>query len=348
MLKLGGKADSARLRNALKELFFKNAKETPFRRLTTPGGAFQDKIYWISFENGNGIWGYFDDTPYENRWHCWFGVSIGDTGNESLVPTVEINLSLSPDLRVAGYPLVDDSDGLYLGHQGLLRGGRYNVTISEFTQNIRGFVREEFEVSVDQKPRLAFVIAKVGDPDFLYRLQAYVSECARMRAEKKAEVEQNPEYLDQNGRKSKSDNATEHAFTPEASEDGTGSGKSSYDIKRLHGRVVSALKKQVPGAVNSTYNEMRPDLYTLHGDQMSVLFEVKASSDTQSWFKAIGQLLVYSGTQTPRPRLVFVCPAERKHPQFRDALKQLSIHLVIFEETKDGGIIFQRLEEAMG
>jgi len=344
MLKLGGKSDVKNLQNAMMALFKSNATKIATRRLTTPGGSFLGEVYWITLENGNGIWGYFDDVPLKNKLTCWFGISLGSTNSEALVPSVEINLPLSLDLRIAGYALLDESRRLYLGHQGLLRGGRNNVPIPEFARRIRGFVREEFEITADKRPRLAFVIAGADDPDFLRRLHAYVSECARLRAEKRDETDR--EQAKEDGETNDADNAEDLKFTPEASDDGTGAGRSSYEIKRLHGRVVSALKKQVKGAVNSSHNKMRPDLYTMHGDRMSVLFEVKASSDTQSWFKAIGQLLVYSDGQTPGPRLIFVCPAERRDPAFRGALKRLNIRLVIFKESREG-IIFQRLQEAL-
>ena len=80
---------------------------------------------------------------------------------------------------------------------------------------------------------------------------------------------------------------------------------------------------------------------------MTTLFEVKASSDTQSWFTAIGQLVVYSGSGDPLPRRIFVCPADRKHPAFRKALEHLQIRLVTFEVNARGEICFCGLERAL-
>jgi hypothetical protein len=136
-------------------------------------------------------------------------------------------------------------------------------------------------------------------------------------------------------------------FRGENGQDGTGAGTGERDIKRLHGRVVNALAKVVPEATNNSWNAMRPDLYIVRGGEMRTLFEVKASSDTQSWFTAIGQLIVYSGSGNPLPQRIFVCPADRKHPAFRKALEHLDIRLVTFEVSSRGKIRFIGLERAL-
>ncbi len=346
MLKLGGGADAKRLRNQLRTLFRENATAAVRRRLTTPGGVEDDAlIYWVELEHGRGIWAHFGAPPGrdENRWICWFGVYLGRVKNEALVPAVEINLPKAPDIGIAGRVLIDEQGQLYLGHRGGLGGGRSgNMPVKEFARRIRGFVTEEFVVPNRSGSELAFLIAAADDPDLLRRLHAYVSECARLRREKRAEASELTR-LEEKLPSTK----PEAVFNPEAGTDGSGTGSGEREIVRLHGRVVNALQRLVQGLVNSARDDMRPDLYLIQRDRMAALFEVKASSDTQSWFTAIGQLLVYPNGQKPPPRLIFVCPADRRHPAFRGALERLNIFLVTFTVEEPERVSFSGLESAL-
>jgi len=86
-------------------------------------------------------------------------------------------------------------------------------------------------------------------------------------------------------------------FTAEHDQDGfvTPDPAEIRRIRRLHGRVVNALKGKLGAkASNDSHISMRPDLYIQRADKtLGVLFEVKAVSSTQSWFTALGQLVVY-------------------------------------------------------
>ncbi len=348
MFWLGGGDEAKRMRDTLLTLFRSSTKAPIRRRLTSPGGVVDDApIYWVDLEHERGIWAHFWSPPKadDNRWGCSFGVNLGRTEGEALVPAVEINLPKAFDLRPAGRVLIDENKRLYLGHRGGLGGGRSgNMPVEEFTQRIRGYVREEFAVPDRHGMKLAFLIAAADDPDLIHRLYRYVSECTRLRLVNRAEANE-PMGVDKKLMKPK--RIQEDVFSPEIETDGVGAGSGERNVTRLHGSVLNALQRLVPGAVNNLRADMRPDLYLLRCDRMSTLFEVKASSDTQSWFTAIGQLLVYSNGQEPPPRLVFVCPAERRHPAFRSALERLGIYLVTFAIEKRGHISFSGLDSAL-
>jgi hypothetical protein len=99
MLRLGGGADAKSLRNRLGALFRNDAAATTRRRLTTRGGPVDDAlIYWVDLGEGQGVWAHFFNPPGPdgNRWLCWFGVNLGRTEGEALVPAVEINLPTTP------------------------------------------------------------------------------------------------------------------------------------------------------------------------------------------------------------------------------------------------------------
>jgi hypothetical protein len=242
--------------------------------------------------------------------------------------------------RVGGRALIDQQHRLYLGHKGMLGGGRAgNMPMIEFGRKIRGFVRESISLSNEQEEEI-FVIGAIDETSFTTRLRAYVTECERLRLV----ARQNANSNDADTENVQTDGGS--GFSPEADIDGTGVSLSSdpRTIKRLHGRVVNALQKQFGNrAVNRAADDMRPDLYlTDNSGRMHTLFEVKVSSDTQSWFTALGQLVVYGAGAAPIPKRVLVCPAVRKDPNFQRALSELGVYIVIFEIC-DNKIVFSDL-----
>jgi hypothetical protein len=186
-----------------------------------------------------------------------------------------------------------------------------------------------------------FVLGNVRSRKAIERLRDFVTECERLRIIARSRGPAAVGAPSKRGR-----GHSKSVFNPENDQDGTGAGwpGDQRTIRRLHGRVVNALQKRVGrGAVNGTRSDMRPDLYILNrSGQMETLFEIKASSDTQSWFTAIGQLLVYSAVERRRPQRVLVVPAPREDLNFVEALKSLGIKVVTFRETA-GRISFSGL-----
>jgi hypothetical protein len=142
MLRLADRNQVEALRGALKAAFTKDATSHR-RRLTDPsGGVGEVELFWNA---RLGLWAYFSDRPHVKgtRWFCWFGTKLGDPG-DVLTPNVEINLTVDPGNKsAAGRALRDERGALYVGHKGLLGGGRGGqMKMDEFGQRIRGFVRE--------------------------------------------------------------------------------------------------------------------------------------------------------------------------------------------------------------
>lgn len=306
------------------------------RTLTTPGGQVRNAE--LSWWDDPGIWAYFSAEPYKDqRWLCWYGIDPGVTG-KPLSPAIEINLSIDPTYKqVSGRSLVDPVTGnFYLGHRGGLGGGRGGqMTVSDFAHKIRGFGRDTIRLG-DREEEL-FVIGALDEAGFRSRLHAYVLECVRLRKAAR-----------KGGGQPSSQSIQPGPFRAECDQDGfmMRTPAEVAAIRRLHGRVVNALKAKLgPKATNASHSKMRPDLYLLRGDgSMETLFEVKAYSDTQSWFTALGQLVVYGASQATPPRRVLVCPGPLADPAFARALQALDVALVEFVEPQAGPIQFEGLD----
>jgi hypothetical protein len=129
-----------------------------------------------------GLWGYFSPKPRvrNSRWFCWFGTELGSS-EKAVTPSVEINLTLDPTRRAAGgRSLVGDDGQFYLGHKGLLGGGRGGqLSMTDFAAGIRGFVREPILLD-KQREEWVFVLGSPGARDFLERLWSFVLECVNV------------------------------------------------------------------------------------------------------------------------------------------------------------------------
>lgn len=330
----------ASFRATLKQAFDSPSKKLLTRTLTTPGGAIRNaEVIW---RPDIGLWAYFSPNAYDRkRWLGWYGLDPG-LPDQTIRPAVEINLDIKPAYKqVSGRALVDPLTGdFFLGHRGGLGGGRGGqMTVADFATHIRGFARDSIQLGETREEEV-FALGNLGNPDFLRRLRAYVAECERLRAWAKAGRHMQPPT-----------NKIDQGFRPECDQDGYQQRRPAEvrAIRRRHGRVVNALKAELGAkATNSSFMKMRPDLYINDAaGAMQVLFEVKASSDTQSWFTALGQLLVYGAGQRKPPRRILVCPAPLQEPAFQLALKQLGVRLVTFDDTRREDIQFYGLAAAL-
>lgn len=309
------------------------------RNLTTPYGRVPNSsLVWRRHDQ---LWSYFaEELVAGNRWEFWYGTNPGE-GPGALVPSIEINIPvLHSNKNVTGRFLVDGMNRLYLAHKGLLKGGgRGGVKMFEFEALIRGYEKEPIAWPDGSEERV-FVIGALEAPDFIARLQGYVAEAERLRGLARA------------GRLAKALKDAPPHFRPGSHGKTKGKRSSQYEIDRHHDRIVNALEKALQGREISAYNtrhaEMWPDLYTRADDgTMELLFEVKTGTDTQSWYTAIGQLIVYGAAQPEPPRRVLVCPSPRQDPNFKAALETLDIALVFYREHDGREVSFEGLNDVV-
>jgi hypothetical protein len=340
------------VRSALLKLFSGRATEKIERSLTFPGrdGAFNGTILWRA---DKGIWAYFSERPVSRdakaipRWLCWFGIDPGEDG-VPLTPNVEINLSTDPTYRqIFGRAMVGENGSLFLGHKGGLGGGQGGqMKIVEFHNRIRGFAAEPV-LHADEREEPMIVIGAIQSAGFIERLRSFVAECSRLRLFARQRAARG---LAGSGPDSGSSDETDETedFSLENETAGTGTRRTGkYRIKRLHGRVVNALADSLAAmgckGINKKQGTLRPDLFLRdRSGRMTALFEVKVSSDSQNWFTALGQLLVYGAGHSPRR--ILVAPAPLQNPAFAIAMRQLKVSLVTFREGKGRSVSFEGLE----
>lgn len=307
------------------------------RAISTPGGLFASKaVYW---RKGDKLWAHAEG-PWEGRtgkrWAFAFGTDIGSP-RTVLVPSIEINAPERFTSRIySGRILVDEDSTLYLGHKGMLRGGRGgDVSLANFETLIQGFSKEPVQWP-DQSEEDVFVVGAIDKPNFLKRLCLYVAEAERLR------------NLARRSQLTRALRNVSPGFKAGSSGKTLARGSEEHEVTRFHETVVNKLHAELRSrgikGVNSPHTGMLPDLYTVRADgSMQFLFEIKTIASTYAWYTGIGQLMVYGTGQKEPPKPIFVCPAELQHPNFRSALKRTDIELLEFR-TDNRRITFPRLD----
>lgn len=113
-----------------------------------------------------------------------------------------------------------------------------------------------------------------------------------------------------------------------------------------HGVIVNALADALHQLGVQVANDQNRDLY-VPGENgwMKSLFEAKTDVSTSTVYQAIGQLLYHSATQSPRPPLVMVLPADPDQAT-RRVLQTLSISVLVFD-WQDQRPHFQNLPQVI-
>jgi len=341
MLRFAKPSEISKARDRLIRRFNQNSgREKLTRKFSTRGGAEPDReVYWLPQP---GRWALFFPEYFKGtkRWGLWFGSQI-KSERETHYPSLEINLDLDQsDISIAGRILVDHQNRFYLAHKGGLGGGHGSqMAIEDFAGYIKGHARQPVTLP-DGREQLVYIIGGVDDANLLIKLRRYVLECERLRLIARR--------MNTNShKKTKARSFKPDSFNPENSADGLGVGGRLEPrvIKRIHGRVVNALAGRLRvGANNKDPYGTKPDLFLRNKQgHMRLLFEVKISSDSQSMFTAIGQLLVYGANQPKPPKRVLVCPVRPDHPQICKILDEQNIHVVTYDFLKQG-VTFKDLD----
>ena len=289
------------------------------------GDNFENEVYY-----GDNLW--FSnqvlkegDVPIHRYWNG-FGTGIRKGAHQ--VITVEINPPLEGlTKRVSGLFAKDkEDDTYYLLHRGRVGGGKKGVGKTAFERWYRGKW-----VNVGENDRV-ILVGRLGSFELVYQIREFVSEVAQFKSEvKSGKITRQPARDDKM-----------LSFDPEFSGKKSGRRRSSFEYETFHGLVVTALeqkyKRDHERDKHKTFNNQMIDLGVQVGGRTKHIFEVKSSTDRQSIYAGIGQLMLHSLVSSSIKKTL-VLPRDNNSKELTTVLRKIGIDL-LFYEINDGNVKF--------
>jgi hypothetical protein len=342
MLKLiSGAQHARRAREALHRAFRRDSQRARLT-LSTPDG--QIKAAEILVRPDLDVWAYF--APRINRrgqWLIWFGI-----GKPHWQASIELNIPSRRTLHTYTQILSNDNGELYLAHKGGLGGGKFSVGPGPFGDLINGFDREA--VSDNEKTKEYFILGRFAEPiTLLQNVSEFVHEAERIRNLRRDQrkFEAKLKFLGGDVRKGTAIGGDEYI--------GESTGSGSYSVnrevkfQRIHAQVQRALAKVLKqrrhqvGDLRQKHG-LGPDLYIKdRTGRMSHLFEIKVGRDSYSIFTALGQLLVYSASESRTLTRILVTRGLPRSPQFKVALDSQNIEVLTYTIENSSLVRFNNL-----
>lgn len=120
-------------------------------------------------------------------------------------------------------------------------------------------------------------------------------------------------------------------FSSEFSGKKTVKSKESTEANVMHGHVVDQLKEFVEKNFRNSvvFNTQKIDLAIELDGEITTIFEVKTSIDTQSIYTAVGQLFMH-GTGIPNVNRIIVLPEPLENEATTNCLRELGIQVILF------------------
>lgn len=234
----------------------------------TPGGS--DRLMtW--FSKDLDVW--VAPNILNNRY--WNAFGCGDPFLATKVaPTVEINPPLAAGTSSTATLFLKNSRGtIDVAHTGRAGGGRKGVGKTTFF----AYHPLHEQVFVDGKLRNLYILGSLDDPDELAKNVADFVRTIRNFKDGVPAVAAPP---------------TKPAFRPEFAGTTTYQVASHRTASYTHGRVINSLYEQLGAAGILAFSSPQIDLFTTPSTTFrGAIFEAKTSTDTQSIFTCIGQLM---------------------------------------------------------
>jgi hypothetical protein len=262
----------------------------------------------------------------------WNAFGTKDPQGSSVPITCEVNLPLHGiDRRIGGAAASDEQGRTILVHRGRIGGGREGIGAELFWSHYEG---KRLTVWDGDRDTDVAAVAELGSPRFVRQIQFFVHEVERIKT--LVSDGQQGEISSRSG-----GSRTEKPGTFEIKDLGDEfAGTKTYAVSRTvsavcdHGPIVKKLRELLCDAGHSTGKDTFRDLYVHRKQKVTSLFEVKPSTDRQSIYSAVGQLLLHSADLTPRPRLFFVAPDDLSDP-LRTTLRRIGIEVLGFRWESD-------------
>lgn len=308
-------------------------KPQGLRNIGFPSGNRDELI----FAKGTGqLWCAFgdaEDAPIPRRWNS-FGVFDAKKTTQSI--TVEINIATtSNSASVAGFFARDTGSGaVYLLHDGGVGGGKKGVGRSAFLAwSSRQLVRADRR---EGGFRDGILIGRIDTRYVTGRLWKYVQEVRAFKdAVDRGEIDA-PTFRNK---------ITEwEEYHRESSGRRKGKWKAEIDYVSYHGDVVDALWRErdaakAPGELVT--RSILIDLLVRKDDRITEVFEVKTSTDRQSLYTAVGQLMTHSVGAGPQIGRTLVIPEGAVPDDLLGCMQELAIAVRRFrlDEGSDQKIV---------
>lgn len=301
--------------------------------LSTPGGQIPGAH--IFYRDDLDIWSHVATKLWnENRYFCGFG-----SGRPNWQPAIEINIPVGRHMNCNGQVVENDDGDMFLAHKGGLGGGRYSVAAAPFADVIQGFEREE--VRDGERQMRVFVLGRLEADHLPDRLADYVREAVRIR-QLRRELPAFRAALTAVGVPDQGAAAYgTHEYVPENDADGHYTIARQVAFQRLHGKVQKALATELRAMGHSVGTKrlkgnIAPDLFLQDASgRPTVTFEIKIAPGAQSFFTALGQLIVYTIGEDIVPRRVLVSKAIPTNPLFLKAMEETGVEHVRYEMRHD-------------
>lgn len=266
-----------------------------------------------------------------NRFWNAFGIGSPFEQAAPISISVEINPPLAGlQRRVQGVFARDDAGSLYLLHRGGIGGGRKGIGKTEF---LRHYTRLSPVVNINDgrdASSSAIVVAVLVDPAAVAEVSAFVHSVARFKHEvvsgvTRESVEPAPGYRQ------------EFVGTK------TIPAREEILVVSRHGAVVDRLWRLLEKAGYAVANDRWRDLFTKDQESDGLLFEVKSSSDRQSLYTAVGQLMIHSAGSAVRR--IAVIPSDIPL-ELRADIVACGIEVLLYD-WKDGVPTFNSIESVL-
>jgi hypothetical protein len=246
--------------------------------------------------------------------------------------SVEMNIPIKEDKRnVSGFfAKVLGSRTIYLMHDGGLRGGKKGVGREAF---LSATASRPIEVQSTSIPRFGLIVAPLKSRYFEAGISSYLEKVVAFKAAVRQGVPLTPVHGLPPGTRYSD-------YFKEFSGKKSGGGGERFSYESRHGDVVHELVNWVSseGIAGKVKKSVFVDLAVVRAGKLVAVFEVKSSTDRQSLYTAVGQLMVHSAKAECVERYLVV-PHGAIPDDVRSCLAALSIRVVRYE-FKRRAIVF--------
>ena len=262
----------------------------------------------------------------------WNAFGLFDPSSARQEIAVEINISTG-ERRTAG-AFGRDADGrYYLLHNGGVGGGRVGIGQASFLAWLNPDPVDV--IDDDGRVRPMILVAELASERLAQRIEKFVSSVRDFKAAQASGALNQPGFAEVA--------SGWRAYLREFSGRKTGSIRANLDYVSYHGDVVHALKNDLERSERSgahITNSRLIDLLIRRGDSLTDVFEVKTSTDRQSLYTALGQLLVHASGDDEARRHLVIPNGEALPPDISTALRVNGIALRRFEITAEDRVTF--------